>query len=672
MAVATTGSADLEIQAADGSWVPLMLKERTDDRGDDLERTLAEVLSASDNDAPISDALKADIREGWSRGVGLDYDAAFGVDTLDPDYACPAGAATDVTVSAGAGAIIAMEEFVGNFYVARIGDGTVGSAKVIVMVGGTGAPTDITPSGLTAGHYIRGMCVGLDGSGNVRLYAFSSDGGTQNGQVHEYDGASWTSTAAGTFGTNGRGVTKTVMWRDRTGVNGMRFVTLSGPRKISYTKPNSDPKLANSWVEGVQIGTAYTLKTLAASRGHIYFGATDDLWDMDEVGNTIGLTSYIREQVQGINGTAVQYFDGSVFYAFGRGLLKINVEQDGLLSETPGQCAPGAFLPVEHCPRGYVTAMTTDQGWLVVAVFDTAKRVCGIFYGRSREQLGIESPNPMIWHGPLVFLRNNYTVTQMRTSAVAGDLRLWIASVQDALGTLKLTWVSRPLAGTTIQDQYAGGAHRVTTGNDIGQDSQPYSRLYLLKTTNGDKATRSDLHQIVVGSRGLPGTGASLTFYARADPAPGSDTWPSGTAVTTGPTAAITPSAVTQGQTLQYRVDFMALNGGATPPIIPYLDALRVTRWDLAPSTDAWSLEIEYGDGVLNLENGRDESRSPDDITTALQGVIGARTVIRDPLDRRRNVRLRQFFQRDVTITSGTYGKRVAATLRLDDLGAAS
>jgi hypothetical protein len=115
MAVATTGSADLEIQAADGSWVPLMLKERTDDRGDDLERTLAEVLSASDNDAPISDALKADIREGWSRGVGLDYDAAFGVDTLDPDYACPAGAATDVTVSAGAGAIIAMEEFVGNF-----------------------------------------------------------------------------------------------------------------------------------------------------------------------------------------------------------------------------------------------------------------------------------------------------------------------------------------------------------------------------------------------------------------------------------------------------------------------------------------------------------------------------------------------------------------------------
>lgn len=669
--MATTSAYDVEILAADGlTWIPLMLQVRTDDAGTVLDKTLEEILAASDNDQPISDALQADVRESWFGGVGLSYDAAFAVDTTDPEYACPAGAATNVALPSGAGVIVALEEYGPDLYVARVGDGTAGSARVFKLVGGAAPCVDVTPGGLTAGHYIRGMVTAQDGAGNARLYAFSSDGGIQNGQVHEYNGAAWTTTAAGTFGTNGRGPAVRVTWRGRDGINGPRLVTISGPRKISYTRPNSDPKLAASWVEAVPIGTAYELTTLAAARGHVYFGARDNLYDLDEVGNTVGLTSYVQEQVQPGNGDAVQYLDGSVYYAFGRGLLKVNVEQDGALAEQPGQCAPGAFLPVEHCPRGYTTAMTTDQGWLVCSVFDTSKRVSGIFYGRSRELLGMESPNPMIWHGPMVYITSNYRVTRMRTSALAGGLRLWIASVEDSLGTVRLTWVSRPSAGTTIQEQYAGGAHRVTTGS-TGAIENPYSRLYLLKTTDGDKASRKDLYSVVVGSRGLSSAdGSRLNFLVRADPAPGDDTWLPGVEIDTSPVEPVDDLAVTQGYSLQYRIDFFATNGGATPPKIPYLDSLRVLAWKIAPSVDTWNLTVEYGDGVTNRENGIDETRSPDAITALVQGVIGQQTQIRDARDRRRSVRLRQFFQRESTLTSGTYGMRVRASLRLDDLGA--
>src|SRR6185369_4525295 len=99
------------------------------------------------------------------------------------------------------------------------------TAQVIESVGGSGAPNASLTLG--AGEYVRGMVAAQDGSGNVRLYAFSSDGGVQNGRVHEYNGAAWTSTAAATFGTNGRGPATTVFWRGRDGLSGQRIVTIS-------------------------------------------------------------------------------------------------------------------------------------------------------------------------------------------------------------------------------------------------------------------------------------------------------------------------------------------------------------------------------------------------------------------------------------------------------------
>lgn len=673
MAVSTSASSDIEILAADGTtWIPLMLELRADQEGNTQQKTIETALSSAAVDSPVSSELDALVQESWFRGVGLDYDWAPGVDTTDPDYACPAGAATDVTLASGSatrGAIIAFEEFGGNLFFAQQGTAvTNGGGRVSVITSGSGAPAASLT--LTDGEYIRGMVAADNGSGTIRLYAMSSDGGIQNGRVHEFDGSSWTSTAGGTFGSNGRGQSRKVEWRGRDGIKNNAIVTVSSPRSISYTKPNASPLLAASWVENVRIGTAYELKDLAVSRGHVFIGATDNLFDLDEVGNSPGITSYISEQVQPGNGDAVQYLDGAVYYSFGRGLLKINVEQQGLLEEQPGQCAPGAYLPVEGCPRGYVTAMTTDQGWLPTAVFDTTTRTSSIFYGKSRETLGIESPNPMIWHGPLVYFLSDYKVTRMRTSALAGDLRLWIASIGDNSGTVRLSWVSRPLAGTTIQDQRAGGAHRVTTGV-AGGTLQPYSRIYGLRQTWDDKASRKDLHQHVVGTRGLSVTyGSKLTVYNRADADPGSTTWGTGVDVTTGPVQTIAPSTVLTGYSLEQRIDFQALFGGSDPPVIPYLDSLRTTAWKIAPTSNVVTLAVEYGEGVLNLQNGYDGSLSPDQITAQLEALAGTRTVMRDRFDNRRTIRVRQVLNRIETLHEYGYGKTVKAMLQVHDLGA--
>jgi len=676
--VGTSSSCDIEILAADGqTWVPVMLQQTVDDKGVPQDRSLTEALAASDNDLPLSDVLEPDVQESWFRGVGLDYDWAPGVDTTDPDYACPAGAATDVTLpGADSATIVAIEEFNGNLYMAQEGlaAGT-GFGRVLEIVGGTGAPTaSIT---LTAGEYMRGMVAAQDMNGNVRLYAFSSDGGVQHGRVHQFDGTIWTSSplfpAAGSFGTRGKSRATTVYWRGRDGIGAQRIVSISGPRTISYTKPNTDPLLPASWVEDIKVGTASELNDVTAARSHVWFSARDGVFDIDEVGNTPNLAGFAAQSaLSQVGGQAVLYSDGSVFWSWSAGLTKINVEQDGVLQEQPGFCAPGAYLPVEGCPRGGVVAMCVDQGWVVAAVFDGQSRWSAIFYGKSRGQLGIESPNPMIWHGPLLLLTGNYRVTRMRPSMLSGGLRLWVASVNDTTGVARLSWLSRPYAGTTLQDQYTGGTHRVTTGN-AGGDLQPYSRLYLLPKSYGDKASRKDLHQIIVGSRGFdPLKQAQATVYSRADPVPGSTTWGAGTAVPTGPTYTIAAPSITEGQTLQLRIDFLATLGGSTPPSIPYLDSLRSTYWRTSPSTEAVTMTIAYGDGVTNREVGYDDRHSPDEITALLQAVMGRRTQIRDPLDRRRYVRLRQFFQRSVTLPffQGGYGKTVLAVIRYDDLGA--
>lgn len=687
-------TADLQILDVTGAvWLPMLLVAETDEKGQKQPKTLRDAIQASRVGTPITDQLIELRADRFIRGIGLDYDAAYGlytrggidVDGPEPEdegaseesggYVCPAGEVVEVDITTGvnAGPIVARAEYGGNLYFAQQGDGTANSGRVLSFAsGGTTAAVSLA---LGANEYVRGLCTGPNGSGGTRLYAFSSDGGVQSGRVHEFDGSSWTSTAAATFGTNGRGPACTVMWRDREGIIYPRLVTISGQNTIAYTKPNASPLLAASWVEGVLLGTSYQLRDIAASRGHVWVSADDGVWDFDEVGNTYNLLSEAIGAVQPGNGHMILYADGSLYYSLGRGMTKLNPDA-GILQEQPGQCAPGAFARGENPLKGYVTAGCVDMaGWVGVAVFNTTTRQSFVCWGKSREQLGIKSQNPLIFHGPEWFSKagSDLRVTRMGLSALAGDLRLWVAAIKDTSpNTPRLFYQSQPLAGSPIQDLYSGGAWRCTTGA-TNADAVPFARLDLLPTTGGNRGSALSLHEHTFITRGPLDADTKLTLYVRADPAPGSASWGTGSDITDSPTQTLQEETTVEGSVIGRRIDFFAPDGSADPPTVPIFVAMWTTSWITAPQFGVRDLLVEYGKGAVDWENVSN-GLGADVITTNLAALLGKRTTMRDAWNTEWAVRVMQAFTRETEIDPEGSGnqKYVQARIRLALLGVVS
>jgi hypothetical protein len=680
----TTSAYDLEFLAADGTtWVPVMLARPRGEDGGVIEGapvSIQEVLAASDADLQVSKRLIPVIQEDWSGGVGISYVEAPGVYTRTPGYACPAGAATAVTVHATNNSnslIVAFEEYGSDLFIAQTGTGAANSGRIMRSVGGTGALSNSLNLG--ANEYVRDLLTFDDGTGTF-LYASSCDATDPNpganGRLHKWDGASWTSTAAGTFGTYSRQRLCKVYWVTEDGIGDWRLVTISGSKTISYTKPGADPMLAASWVEGVRIKSGANLLRLAAARRHVYVTAGDGVFDFDEQGNSPSLTGYSGRLIHGANGLAAQYLDGSVYSGLGQGLDRINVENQGVLQENVGQCGPGWGTRAENRWRGWTTELATDQGCVVDAIYNPSTQEAAIFWGKDRAIVGTETPNPLVWWGPEIVVTGGYKVSAMRSMAVANDdLRFFVAAWSSS--TPILFWVSLPISGAPMQDMISGGKHRFATGTAVTVGSgtaQPYARIQLNDEGFGDENALKIVHKHGIKSRGLAGGTTKLTIEERADPAPGSTSWTSTTDITTSPQQSITPSSVVSGHTIERRISFVAPSGTATPPVVPVLQAVRSLAWRVVPSFGVRALPVEYGDGVLNRDNAHDDTFSPDDITASIAALIetGGRTTLRDPLDKRWTARLEQVLDRTETLgTDGPYGKTVRAILEIDILGAA-
>jgi hypothetical protein len=677
VAAYTTSSADLEIYDPElAVWWPFSLADEFSDDGVKLPKTTTEALFGAEADAEIRKRLHPQVQEDWTGGIGISYDWAPGLYAgRSPGYICPAGAATDMTVPApGNDQILYWAEYGGDLFCAQAGADGVGTGRVYRSVGGSGAfAASLT---LGANEYVRGLLVADNGSGTELLYAFSSDSGVQNGRMHSWNGTAWTSTAAATFGTNGRAAAALVFWETDDGIGAHRIVTISGERTIAYTVPHADPMLAASWVEGVRIGGSRgQLRQIAAAKTHVYVSAEDGLFDLDELGNSPNLLNYVGQMVQPGNGYAVQYHDGAVFYSLGAGLDRVIVEQQGMLQETPGQCGPAWGHRAENPVTGMVTAMCVDQGFLVAALFNQSTRESYICYGKSRAILGIESPNPMIWYGPEVVLTSNYRVTSLHVSSlVSGSRRLWIGSITDDDLTARISWVSLPLSGAPLQDIYSLGGHKFNTGQ-AGGSLQPYARLYLLLDTWEDKPSLKILHQHALGTRGLSivggvndGIGTKLVEYDRADPLPGSTSWGTGTDVTTSPSQTIAPSSPNpvKGYEIGRRIDFISPNGAASTPKIAILNSLRTTAWIVAPSFSVRTVDVHYGAGVVNLANARSGAFDPDYITERLDAIIRyGPTTMRDRRNRRWTVKLEQAFGQVQTFHDEPPGVTVRAKLEI-------
>jgi hypothetical protein len=687
---ATSSSADIElIDPLTGTVVPLMIARPLNQSGtaasDAQYPEIREALVASGAGLPLSEWLEPKIIEDWFHGIGLAYDVALGCDTFSaPGYVLPAGAATDVALPATNNSgtrIVAFSDFGSDLFVAQRGSGAANTARVMRSVGGSGALTDSLNLG--ANEYMIDLLAARDqASGTYYLWASSSNVSGSSGRMHRWDGATWTSTAAATFGTNGRNRMVRVFWEGEDGVGDWRIVTLSSNQgHISYTRPGSDPMLAASWVELVPVGAGEGMGEMTAAKRHVWVVSPENVYDIDELGNSPALTSYTTKH-RG-NRLSCFYHEGFVYRSLGQGLDRVRVDQGPIIQDTPGLCSPGWGTRAEsEWLSGYSSCIGAYLGGILCATFSAPLSRVGIFWGKPREAVGIESTNPLIWHGPFAVCLTGYDISRLHITSTSADPpsnRLWVA-IQSTNQTDQplLSWISLPGAAGAMTDLRSAAGHTFSTGTTGGGSAywQTFCQLWGLSETAGDKGSMKHVYQQTVGSRGLGDpAGTKLTVYTRADPVPALvPAWGTGVDVLAGPTADITPST-TSGHKIETRIDLFSPNGAASPPKPAILDSLRTTFWRTAPDLDTFTLEIAYGDGVYGLDNthwptiGRSVQWTTDQIIAMCRA---GRIVIRDRQGNRRSAKLKHFYERTASQHDGTYGKTVTGVIVFADLGAAT
>lgn len=673
-----TSAARIELTAANGTTiVPLKLVavEREEDGRVVAEHQMAEALSASDADSPLADWLEPEIQETWIGGCGPAYNAAPGCITWIGDekggYVMPGPLENGISI-AGANntntPIRAIETFGGSGTLFALQEGTAVANTPRILRESPALTFGEVYTVPAANNTLNDLLVFDNGAwGGVKhLWASGNDatGGRLYSSVSGAAGT-WAATASGVFGANRRDWLAKQFWTTG-GVGAWRMVAGNGGNRISYTTPFSDPALAASWVEGVSIETSGTIRRPAVARQALWIPSQDGLFWLDEQGNTHNLMSDLPYHPW--NGYATLYHDGWVYMGVGQGLTRVWVADGPQLQELPGNCTPGAYTAAEHEFGGFCTALASDQGWVVAAFFNPNTLRAAIWWGKDRRHFpGVETGNPMVWHGPAIVSNNNQWVTKMRPrwDHLNNALRLWVGSIPyDATATNFIggapawTWFSLPVSGQPLSDMLTSGAFKFATGSTTG-NWMPYNRLYSRSSTWGDKNSKKILHQFAAGNRGVSAADqATIRIFQRADPLPGSTTWGAGVDITTGVTQTIEPSATTSGHKLEWRADFFAVNGAASPPKVGLLDAVRWTAWRVAPAFRVLTLTVEYP-----TEDGWD----PEQIKTYLKDLTeSTRTTLRMPNDRRYTVKLRQVLDSTETLAPDSqYGKVIQTRVQL-------
>ena len=323
----------------------------------------------------------------------------------------------------------------------------------------------------------------------------------------------------------------------------------------------------------------------------------------------------------------------------------------------------------ENVYQGFTSALATDQGWLVNATYSQITGQASIWYGVDRQKAGIDSPNPLVWHGPEIQGNQDLFVWKMRatTLGAAGGMRLWIAATPGAsAGGPWLGYVSVPVNGSPIQDLAASGVHRFATGSGSGAWNAT-SSIRSMPLSGADKGANKIIHTATYGTRGLDvASGTKLTTYLRGDPAVGSTSWGTGSDVTVDPTTSVTPATTTAGHKIEWRANFVSPSGTATPAKVGLLDAVRIEWWRIVTAFRVYTLDVEIGDHVYNRENGTDATKSPEEIVTLLKALTEAgKTTLRLPDDSRWSIKLRQVLDIQHTYGSGTYGQTMRCRLQV-------
>ena len=407
--------------------------------------------------------------------------------------------------------------------------------------------------------------------------------------IWRFDGTTWTQDA-----DVARRFLATVWWEvpDNATVSAQRLIgtdTASTFRHVAGT-----PFTAGDWSAAIAVGTtSYDIHTVIVAGERVLFVKRNGVHDVEGVGTkSPNLTTYWETELSSDNGAAALVHGRWLYVTLGNGLDRIDL---GNLTrkDEPEYCHVGAYLANETPIFGPVTALTSDMGWVLAAVYNGTNSY--ILAGMDRARLGVPGIGPMVWHGAEYVLSSG-KITHLRKSALAsGGPRLWIGSLDGS--TPKLRWQSLPRAQSALQDYKNGGPMRFATSATLHTGAQDWKDATSLKVLRKMELRTTNL-----------GSGVSIAVKAGAD-----DAALTTQGSTTQGRAVIEPQTdVVTGHELDFDVVFTSTT--TVPAILRTMKVRAEVNVDLY---DAILVPVTWGRGVVG-RHGEEDARDPYRVWTLL------------------------------------------------------
>lgn len=420
-AAQTDRDADLVIDEAGdfGTPVELMLEPEPGDQGE-FRKTVPGRWS------PADDADQADDQSvawtDWSLGMNfgrLDrigrggYSYGINVDTRDPRRVMPSGLVTSLTMPASGfthAPIRGFCQFGSHVYAVTGPDSTTPSAtsdilrivdsdSTVVISGRYQSDTAPRFSGRSILQYRGYLYVGgYNGFMRRKMTTANTPDDGPLDDTSPGDGSGWDEYA----------FQRIFLAKQHWTVAGIQdYYLLANDTDYSMLYTAADPTTDGNWssptavIQGdsaiTRIGDErYKIKSVSYSNRRNWWGKTNGMHDVASNGYAGNATPFVEDAFDEDNCSVSYYHDGYVYFWTALGLLRMGTN-DRVRIDIPEFVQPGFGRPVDGPVYGRVTAMTSDSGWLVCAIYNGSDSF--IIYGKEPQALGIDVPVPMIWHG---------------------------------------------------------------------------------------------------------------------------------------------------------------------------------------------------------------------------------------------------------------------------------
>lgn len=319
------------------------------------------------------------------------------------------------------------------------------------------------------------------------------------------------------------------------GLGSYWLVGVFGPNRSYFRRTDGDPLDytddvdPGAWSDDTQIGdTTYPIMSLAASNRVVGFVKTNGIHRVDSRGYAPNLTTYWEDVVDDVNGIASAVFNGRVVASHLTGLDLVDISDMARLDE-PSWCQPGHTRPNGTPIFGRATFITVSQGWILAAFWNGSTSY--LLYGKEPAKLGIDSGDPLIWHGAEAWWPGEI-VTWMKVSSKSGRPYLYVGTADYDTGEPHLYRIYHPSASNLYQEWLNGvdvdfrSSYTIFfTGEDYGdQNAKKVPRRGDLIADNLDRNHTIQVYAIADGQAPSETVSDGLVRYTMIPPMAGTFT----------------------------------------------------------------------------------------------------------------------------------------------------